>query len=421
MRTRTRSASPRGAATLVAVMLLGLIVAMVAAYGQRSQVFEQRIAVNQVRAAQAGEAAEAGLHWALARLNGGPVDAQCRTVSAAGAAGFRERQLVLDGDTGAIVPRQPPGAEPPSPGCVFDGTGWSCHCPDDGPAMLREPDGVGPFPAFRVRFVAGPQAGQVRVESVGCTGPDAGCLAPDGQAGVHAARARVSALLALRPALAARPAAALTVRGDVTPASGTTLTAVATDGSGPAVHAGGRVDGTAVRAQTRAGTPARHAVASDDPWLAGLTTEGLFVQLFGVAPPAWRGHAAVRELACSPACSARALRDAATAHPDGLLRVQGDVVLDEPLDLGSATQPLVLVVDGRLRFDAPARLHGLVHVAAPQWEPGGPGEVRGAVVAEGSVTGTASLTIAHDTAVLRRLQHRHGTFALVPGSWRDLP
>ena len=387
MRTRTRSASPRGAATLVAVMLLGLIVAMVAAYGQRSQVFEQRIAVNQVRAAQAGEAAEAGLHWALARLNGGPVDSSCRAVQASGAAGFRERHLALDGDTGAIVPRQPTGTLPPSPGCAFDGTDWRCHCPDDGPAELTTPEGVGPFPAFQVRFVAGPRPGQVRVEAVGCTEPHAACLAPDGQAGVHAARARVTALLALRPALASRPTAALTVRGDVTPAPGSTLT----------------------------------AVASDDPWLAGLTTEGLFVQLFGVAPPAWRGHAAVRELACSPACSARALRDAATAHPDGLLRVQGDVVLDEPLDLGSATQPLVLVVDGRLRFDAPARLHGLVHVAAPQWEPGGPGEVRGAVVAEGSVTGTASLTIAHDTAVLRRLQHRHGTFALVPGSWRDLP
>jgi Tfp pilus assembly protein PilX len=68
----------RGAAALVVVMVLFFIVALVAAYTSRNLIFEQRTSANQYRSTQAFEAAEAGIDWALAMLNGGRIDAACR-------------------------------------------------------------------------------------------------------------------------------------------------------------------------------------------------------------------------------------------------------------------------------------------------------------------------------------------------------
>ena len=67
----------RGAAALIVVLLLFFIISLVAAYAGRNLIFEQRTSTNQYRATQAFEAAEAGLEWAVAMLNGGRVTADC--------------------------------------------------------------------------------------------------------------------------------------------------------------------------------------------------------------------------------------------------------------------------------------------------------------------------------------------------------
>ena len=48
-----------------------------------------------------------------------------------------------------------------------------------------------------------------------------------------------------------------------------------------------------------------------------------------------------------------------------------------------------------------------------------PGTIRGAVVVDGSVTGSSSLVIQYDSVVLANLRSSSGTFFRVPGSWRD--
>ncbi|MFX8047616.1 PilX N-terminal domain-containing pilus assembly protein, partial [Acinetobacter baumannii] len=68
----------RGAATLVVVMMLFLVMALLAAYANRGLLFEQRIASGFARAALAQEAAEGGVEWALALLNGPAIDENCQ-------------------------------------------------------------------------------------------------------------------------------------------------------------------------------------------------------------------------------------------------------------------------------------------------------------------------------------------------------
>ena len=58
-------------------MMLFFVISLVAAYASRNLIFEQKTSANQYRATQAFEAAEAGLEWAAAMLNGGRVDATC--------------------------------------------------------------------------------------------------------------------------------------------------------------------------------------------------------------------------------------------------------------------------------------------------------------------------------------------------------
>ena len=69
-RRRTPPRHAHGAAALIVVMMLFFVISMVAAYASRNLIFEQKTSANQYRATQAFEAAEAGLEWAAAMLNG---------------------------------------------------------------------------------------------------------------------------------------------------------------------------------------------------------------------------------------------------------------------------------------------------------------------------------------------------------------
>src|SRR5450432_2351820 len=88
----------RGAAALVVTMLLVFAMLIVVAYANRNLVVEARASANQYRSTQAFEAAEAGLEWALAKLNDAtPIGDDCMPSAAPGALSFRDRQLHFDG------------------------------------------------------------------------------------------------------------------------------------------------------------------------------------------------------------------------------------------------------------------------------------------------------------------------------------
>ena len=89
-RTRWRAVPIRGVATLTLVMVLFFILAMVAAYANRNLIFEQRVSINNLRTTAAASAAEGGIDWAIAMLNGGRIDASCEP-DAASATTFRSR------------------------------------------------------------------------------------------------------------------------------------------------------------------------------------------------------------------------------------------------------------------------------------------------------------------------------------------
>jgi len=438
--------SQQGAATLVVVMVLFFIISLVAAYTSRNLIFEQRTSANQYRSTQALEAAEAGLEWAVSMLNFGRINSTCVKSTNTSDTSFRQRYLSIDPANGNITPAL---ALTVTPACVRTPAGWDCKCPDGAPPTLTAPSDPGVWPAFRVRFrtvdslPATPgvprQPGVIRVEVVGCTRADpAGavdqCLAFDGRGALNEGRVVISSLVALTGNPVGTPVAALTAGGPVNVAGTALLRVFNTSpaGLGFTVHAGGAINTSGMDLRTTPGSPASSSVIPVDsalglPAIGTFTTaDRMFATIFNMRLETFRTQQAAVEVACPglAGCSAAAVRTAISLNPQRPIWLTGPLNVDSAGDIGSATEPVVIIVNGDLKFSTSGvTIHGLVYnrlaPLATTWVTDGSGQVSGAVVAEGGVSGAGTANLVYDADILARVRHNVGTFVRAPGSWRD--
>jgi PilX N-terminal len=420
---RRPPAAQRGAASLLVVMVLSFVLLLTAAYTNRNLIFEQQTSVNQYRSTQAFEAAEAGLEWAAALLNGGRIDDACVETGSPAGLSFRQRYLVVDAATGVLTAAtQPSSGAMLTPTCTADGNGWRCHCPSDSAPSLAAAAGGGTSPAFRVRFVAASTTlpGVVRVEVSGCTRLAESCLQFPAIGLEGEGRAGLSALLALKPALSTQPAAAVTVLGSIEGAGA--LAAYNTDPGrgGVTIQAGGTVDPAGKVLRSVPGTPGPASVAAGDATLQalGAAPDRVFASFTGVWPDTYRLQPAAVRLDCPLGGCRQTLADLAAAHPGRVLWVNGDLVLESDGDIGNAAEPLTLFVAGQVNATAAARIFGFVY-ARGGWTGGG--TVRGALFSEATLTAAAAPTVIYDGALLETIRRRSGSFVRLPGGWRDLP
>jgi Tfp pilus assembly protein PilX len=429
-RTRPPRAQ-RGIASLIIVMVLFFIVSMVAAYASRNLIFEQRTSANQYVSTQAMEAAEAGIEWAIGMLNHGRIDANCVSSAVTTDTTFRERHLFVDAADAFRLKRLQAGspAVPAQATCVWDGNAWDCTCPTAaaGVVMPTAPAGAGTFPAFRVRFVNASTAqylNVVRVEANGCTRLDDACLSFTGQGVSNEGRTVARALLAMVPALPRPPAAALTAGGSVNLTGGAPLALFNTDDSvgGITIRAAGSVNIDTARLFSLPGTPGSQSLRADDLSLPA-TADAFFADTFNMWPLTQRQQPATITLDCDPvACDAATVRDLAALNPGRPIWLQGNLDIDSAGDIGSVASPVLLVVEGALDFNTDVTIHGLVYVRSADWVTAGTGTVRGAVVAQGIVSGTGTPRIVYDRALLESMRVNSlnaGSFVRVPGGWRD--
>lgn len=411
----------RGVAALLVTTLLALATILVVAYTQRNLVVEERASAQHVRSAQAFEAAQAGLEWALARLNDpARVGPDCRPSADAAARSARDLWIRFATAAGDVVPATwdvAGTALPLRAACVLGDGGWACSCPASGPTTLAEPARRSTAPAFEVAFAAGTRPGLIDIVATGCTRLGA-CASGAGAA--HEAASRVEATFALLPALRAEPAAALTVRGDIDAGAGA-LGAHHRDGAGGslAVHTGGHVAAPALRLGAPDGASPGDALASNDSALGALAGDRFFARFFAMPVAAWAAQPAVQVVACDGDCSAALA--AAVAAGARLLFIDGDAALSGPASFGTADDPVVIVARGALTARGAITVHGVVSAASLQWRDAAvPGaEVHGAVLVAGDYTGDAAADFWHDGAVLGRLKTRAGSFLRINGSWKD--
>ncbi len=416
----------RGVAALAVTLLLFAAMCLVAAYANRGVLFEQRASANQYRAAQAFEAAEAGIEWAIAQLNQPQrIDGQCLPSTDAADTSFRERFVQSLPDTGRLAPVTWTSGTMPialQPACVHTAAGWSCRCPSNGlPSLDAVDPGDGlPHPAFVVQFSAEAQTGLIRITSTGCSSAEGPCR--PGAAGRPDASARLQVVLGLLPGLRLAPTAALTVKGSVdvgTAALGVHNPDVASGGI--TVRAGGSLLGSALRLTTAPGGAAGASVSAQDAALASIDSNHLFATHFGVDKAHWNSHAAVQAIDCRSECAARVVAAINGVAANRMVSITGDVHLSGPVTLGSPAQPVVLVVDGTLTLDGDVALYGLAYASGIRWDDthSAQAQVHGALISASTYQGNGTPDLYHDAAVLRALQLHTGSVARVPGSWRD--
>lgn len=414
----------RGATALAITLLLFFVMALGATFVNRNLIFEQRIAANQYRSTQAFEAAEAGLQWAEAQLNGNQrLDSTCVATGAGAIDSFRQRYLALAVATGRLTPRTWDDAGLATairPVCVRTAGGWVCHCPSDGasPALVA-PAGIGPFPAFSLQFLASDKPGVVRLAATGCSSLAPPCL--PGTASPADANARVEVSLGLLGALRVPPVAALTAAGSIDVGSAAFSAANPDPGTGVAVHAGGSVAALLAPLRGPAGAPAATSKVENDAALAALDTDQFFASYFGIGKARWKDQPAVTRVVCRSDCAGALGQAIADRASSAMLWVDGDLELSGPASLGTPSRPVVIVVDGALRLQGDVAVYGLLYAGGIRWDgPAAAGSgVRGAVISESDYRGDGTPDFLYDAAVLRQLSRFDGSFARISGSWRD--
>ncbi len=412
----------RGLATVATLMLLLMASLLAAAWAQRNSLNEIRTAANQLHANRAFEAAESGLAWAQAMLNGSDaIGSDCQPATGAAASTFRSRYLQPSDASGRFLPRTHGAAAALKIACVRGSASWSCSCPADGAAPALSAPGTESTPMFEVQLMAGSAAGSVDVISLGCSQVAKPCSPQASQRAQANTRLRLT--LAFLPALTTPPVATLTTIGDITAASASLglHNADALSG-GLAAHSGGRINGTSIRVSTSPGAVAASALLRGDESLAGLSPDQLFARHFGTDPQQWRNLPGVNRLQCGSDCSAALTSLIESSADVTRIAIDGDLQLSGSVQLANRAKPAMLVVDGDLILRGPVRIHGLVFARRMRWDAADLDTgalLHGAVVLSQSYSGDASPDFVYDPALMLRLKRQTGSWLRVPGSWRD--
>ena len=428
-----RSPRRHGLAALTVVMILFFVMAMVAAYTNRNLIFEQRISTNSYRANRALEAADAGVEWTVALLNGGRINANCEPSIDSTNNDFRRRYHSdappnANGEGGYDVAWGGVDTNRVYPTCVNREGVLSCVCRSVGGAVEAiggVADGLGS--AFRIEFLRPGnevRPGAMGFAARGCASVGTGDGACTSQR--HDALPTVDGLsgalttVGLVRALPIPPIAALTAGSTI---SGTALSISNADpSSGLAVHAGGSAP--APSAGVVYGGPPGSSIVTwlrDDVTLTLLRTEannGWFRKMFGMDRNTYRRQPAVRVVDCAGGCNSASLTNVLLGYPRNPIWVAGNLDLDTAGALGTAADPLMLIVAGQLTISAAAVITGFVHADSVVWTAGAAGaSVRGAMVARDTFEAFGLATLDYDRAVLDLISLRYGSFVRAPGSW----
>lgn len=425
-RSPSSACREQGAATLVVVMVLFLVMALLAAYANRSLLFEQRVSGNFFRASASLEASEAGIEWTLAQLNGTAVDNACKPV-AEGGQRFADRYLTIDpadrritstsADTIGIVD------------CARDVATdtWVCRCPAATAAHSARPAIIGgeQSPSFGILVRGGPRGGTLDLLITGCTTSaldDCRSNAAD-LSKEQLSRNILQAMVGLVSAVRSPPNTPLVVRGNVE-STGAGLGLHNTDAlaNGMLAVLGGswpsKIDG---RLESVPGTSVAQTVVQTDSTLQGTAdAEAVFKMFMGASSAKYQEHPALRRLSCNGDC-AEAIE---TAYKAGqrMLWVDGSLTIGSNKVLGSINDPLLIVASGDVTLDGAFQFNGmLVSLGDVSWTNAGsaPSVINGIVLVGGAMVTEGRMDIVYQQAVADQLRNRMGSYVRVPGSWID--
>lgn len=423
-------------------MVLFFVMALVAAYTNRNLIFEQRISLGSYRSARAAEAAEASVNWALSVLNGGRINSQCRPSVDPNDIDFRQMLTAVPALDSSPPP--PPGsyavpldsftANERVWGCVIADGATRCACPTTtvpNPIISRPGDGKGS--AFHVSMYL-PESNFPRAGTLGLLGFACGslgdgnndCSRSTGWFGRPQADgiSGVAHTVGLLRALPLAPQATLTAGGAINAAAGTLMVANPDNSSGYTM-----LSGLAYTPGAGGGDVFRlPAGSSGQGWqqgIVGLTNlvamanDGWFRTLFAMDRASYGLQPAVRVIDCAAGCTEANLTPVLLGFPRNPIIMNGAVDITGAVPpLGSAANPVMLVINGALTITANANITGFVHANSVVWN-ATTATLSGAMMTPGDFTlgAGAVARMSFDKASIDLIKYRYGSFLRTPGSW----
>lgn len=363
-------ASRQTGATLVVALILLFAVTMITIYSSKSAVLEQRLSKNEINTIKALHASDAGLEIMMANL----LDKTQRGI------------LLTDADSNG----QPDGILSGALG-VSDQT-------------------------YHVTLTA-PTPGnfnEIEVQSIGCS--DACSSTCSMACDFHkVVKQDVSMMTAVKTA----PDAALIARGSVNIPSSPDII---NNTSAEVIKCGGVYSDNPATTIISAGVdvsalpPALPFIDQNDPALAAVTADDFFTTYFNDSKANIQGVTGV--LNCSAGCSKTDISAELSISP--MVWASGNVTLIGGT-YGTATDPVILVVDGNLELRGGATINGLVYVTDPTWDANGAGNahINGAALAENAFDTNGNIVITYDPGILANLNKVILSVAKVSGSWND--
>jgi Tfp pilus assembly protein PilX len=420
----------RGAGTLAVTLLLLFGMSAAALYVNRSLLFEQRVAADQVRSATAFEVAEAGLEWATGMLNSpNDIDTSCNPLASA-VKSFRKLYVLTKfndatNPSSAVIP-----ATNVMPGCRIGSNGaLTCSCPavpNSGTAVAAL--GTSATPSFTVSFASVPgETESVQITSWGCTASSSVCTS--GNASGADASAHVTAILKLKPTLRAAPASPITCGTSCT--LGGSFNVINTDVStnGILVNAGTTISsGNGVTMTSVPGLPTQNALVGNDSSLSALSSSdptcnnsSMFNAYFGSTLAQYKADPSTKSISCSSAADCKNQIESAYDAGWRSFYFDTDFQLSGNSTLGTQNDPVTLVTPNALKINGNWDVYGLIFSNNADWNDLGTGtaHINGAQVSCAEYRNNGNGTVAYDADALQNLRRASGVYVRVPGSWRD--
>lgn len=430
----------RGAAALAVAMLLLFGMTLVAFFANRGLLFEQRTSANQYRSTRAFEMADAGLEWAVARLNDSRKMAanSCSPTGTTADTSYRERHLsVTAAGFGALNARS---------GCSIAANGsTTCGCPAAGAPAL----GASTDPRFTVDYVAGAGGDPfaVEVRAYGCTSEDPHCNPGSTQRADSIAFVR--AVYKMRPTFPSGPGAGLVTGAAAVSGGNLNVINLDVESNGVTINSGTSVDlGTGTSVVTLAGTPPRASVLDNDPSLSSLsagdpTGDKFFATFFGETIADYKnnpqtylitgGSCGTNTDRCSTCGNAASCGSAiSAAYNKGFQRFWSNADaswsnanLPTAGTLGTPQRPIMVASPESIEMKSNLVAYGMFYCATAtvteNWDYSGSGSAKvfGAFVSRGDfVKGSGTLDLIYDANIFKP-ETTPGLMVRVPGSWRD--
>lgn len=116
-------------------------------------------------------------------------------------------------------------------------------------------------------------------------------------------------------------------------------------------------------------------------------------------------------------------------HSSQLNNVQGKTIwieqsagkasINGTTTIGSANNPVILIVNGELQINGNTTIYGLVYAGNADVKVNGNFDIHGMLIAETNLDASGNFGVQYDTTVLNNL-NQLGYFGKIPGSWNDL-